>query len=362
MKIGIDIRSTLRQTTGIGKYTLNLVNAIAKVDRENHYYLYSRKKILDFKRHLPRLPAANFSHCVDYLKKGPDAVLPDIDIFFTPSCDLKKPRKARFIVTVHDVINKAYPYGHDRATIWEIDQKLKRVVLEADSLVADSHSTKSELMKFYEVPDSKISVIYPVVDAMFESVDGEPRQTYQGSPSDKESYILFVGTLEPRKNIDGLIRAFNWLKKEFGIKHKLYIVGMKGWMFEKIFKAHEESEFKKDIIFKGYVKDKELKGLYQKAAVFVYPSFHEGFGFPIVEAFCAGTAVVASKASSCGEIAGDSALLVDPADYKDIGEAISKVINDKGLRGDLVRKGSERAKRFIGTESAEQFVKLFTQR
>lgn len=353
MKIGIDIRSTLKRATGIGKYTLNLINALAEVDRDNDYYLYSKKKVLDFKRHLPRLPGKNFSHHADYFNKGPDAVLPEIDVFYTPSYDIERPKRGRFIVTIHGVA-KAHPLGHTSRTIEEIDKRLRRVIDEADIMTADSHNTKAELIKFYGVPDSKVAVIYPVVNAL----PGAGRMQV----AKKEDYILFVGTLEPRKNVDGLIQAFDWLKKESGIRHRLYIAGMKGWMFEKIFKAYEASEFKNDIIFKGYVRDEELRELYQKALIFAYPSFHEGFGIPIIEAFSAGVSVVTSKTSSCGEIAGDSALLIDPANYREIGEAMLRLINDKNLRHALVEKGIERAKRFTGRDSAEEFVKLFTRK
>ena len=350
MKICIDIRPTIKKTTGIGKYTLHLINALAEVDSKNNYYLYSRKKILDFKKRLPGLPGANFSHRVDYFKRGVDATLSDIDVLHTSSYDLDRPKKAKYIVTVHDVIIKAYPHGHSEKTIKEIDEKLKRVLGEADALVADSHSTKKDLMKFYGVSESRISVIYPGVN-----VAGDKRRAMSD-----ENYILFVGTLEPRKNIDGLIKAFNWLKKEQGVNHKLYIVGMKGWMFEDIFKEYEKSEYKKDIIFKGYVSERELSALYQNASLFVYPSFYEGFGFPIVEAFSYGVPVVTSKISSCGEIAGDGALLIDPSNSKEIGEAMAKLIADKNLREQLARRGLERAKQFTWRNTANEFVKLFT--
>ena len=350
MKICIDIRPTIKKTTGIGKYTLHLINALAEVDSKNNYYLYSRKKILDFKKRLPGLPGENFSHRVDYFKRGVDAMLSDIDVLHTSSYDLDRPKKAKYIVTVHDVIIKAYPHGHSEKTIKEIDEKLKRVLGEADALVADSHSTKKDLMKFYGVSESRISVIYPGVN-----VAGDKRRAMSD-----ENYILFVGTLEPRKNIDGLIKAFNWLKKEQGVNHKLYIVGMKGWMFEDIFKEYEKSEFKKDIIFKGYVNDGDLNALYKNASLFVYPSFYEGFGFPIVEAFSYGVPVVTSKISSCGEIAGDGALLIDPSNSKEIGEAMAKLIADKNLREQLARRGLERAKQFTWRNTANEFVKLFT--
>lgn len=352
MRIGIDIRSTLKKSTGIGKYTLNLVNALAQVDSKNHYYLYSRKKILDFRRRLPRLPAANFFHRVDYLKKGPGRLLGDVDVFHSSSYDLKKPKNARYIVTVHDVIIKAYPHGHSAKTIKEVDDKLARVLDEADVLVADSHSTESDLMRFYGVDRRKIHVIYPGVDA------GSKRQ--ETGTAGVEDYILFVGTLEPRKNIAGLIKAFDWLKKEYGIKEKLYIAGMRGWMFEEIFKAYEDSEFKKDIVFKGYVTEEELTRLYQNAMVFVYPSFYEGFGFPIVEAFSYGIPVVTSKASSCGEIAGDSALLVEPSDYKEIGNGIYKLISEPALRETFREKGLKRAGGFSWDRTAREFLNLFT--
>ena len=356
MRIGIDIRPTLKDKTGIGKYTFNLINALGEVDTENDYYLYSRKKILDFKRKLPKLPGINFSHRVDYFKKGSCKILQDVDVFHTSSYDLESPKGARFFITVHDVIIKAYPYGHSKRTIDEIDEKLKRVLSKADTLIADSHNTKSDLMKFYGVPDSKVFVIYPGVDFLSEV------SPCRGEASDKEEYILFVGTLEPRKNVDGLIKAFGWLKKKSGIKHKLYITGMKGWMFEDIFKAYEESEFKKDIIFKGYVKEKELRKLYQEASVFVYPSFYEGFGFPIIEAFSSGAPVVTSRTSSCGEIAGDSAILIDPSSYNQMGEAILRLIGDNKLREELIRKGIDRAREFSWKKSANEFVKLFTER
>lgn len=359
MKIGVDIRSTLKKPTGIGRYTLSLINTIAKVDSSNEYYLYGKKKLLDFKRRLPVLPGENFFHCVDYFGKGPDRVLPNVDLFHTSSYDLQKPKKARFLVTIHDVIVKAYPYGHSRRTIEEIDSKLRNILGEADSLIADSYNTKSDLMKFYNIPDSKISVIYPGVSSMFSEI--KPEDGSRRIASGGDDFILFVGTLEPRKNIEGLIKAFDWLKRHRGITHKLYIVGMKGWMFENIFKAYEESDFKKDIVFKGYIKEDYLKMLYQRASVFVYPSFYEGFGFPIIEAFSAGVPVVTSSTSSCGEIAGNCALLIDPADFREIADAIFKLITDENLRNALVEKGVTRAKEFTWAKTAENFVGLFTQ-
>ncbi len=366
MNIGIDIRSTLKKTnTGIGRYTLNLIKAISEIDRKNNYYLYSRKKLFDFKKHLPKLPGKNFRHVRN---------LSEMDAFHTSSYDLERPKKARkFIVTVHDVIIKAYPAGHSEKTIKEVDTQLKRVLSEADLLIADSHNTKSDIIKFYQVPDSKIQVIYPGVAerSSAQKHDGvaerSSAQKHDGvaERSSAQNYILFVGTIEPRKNIQGLIKAFNWLKKELvGDRHacplRLYIAGMKGWMCEDIFKEYENSEFKDDIIFKGYVSDQELGGLYENASVFVYPSFYEGFGFPILEAFSYGAPVVTSITSSCGEIAGDGALLINPENHIEICEAILKIINDENLRRELIARGFNRAKGFTWKKTAKEFLNCLT--
>jgi len=356
MKIGIDIRSTLKKTrTGIGRYAINLVNALAGVDKENEYLLYSRKKLVDFKRRLPRLPGKNFSHRVDYFKKGPGRLIGDVDVFYTSAYDLRKPGNAMFIISVHDVIHRAFPLGHDEKTIKEIDEKFKRALGEADLLVASSYNTRSDLKRFYGVDEERVKVVYPGV-AMFEV---KPRRGLTSNMDD--SYVLFVGTLEPRKNVDGLIRAFTWLKKESGLPHKLYIAGMKGWMYEPIFKACEESEFKKDIVFKGSLPEEALRELYEGASVFVYPSFYEGFGLPIIEAFSCGVPVVTSKTSSCGEVAGDAALTIDPGDYKDMGQAILRLINDKALRDEKIKKGIERAREFSWDKTAGEFLDIFSE-
>ncbi|MFA4991727.1 MAG: glycosyltransferase family 1 protein [Candidatus Omnitrophota bacterium] len=355
MKIGIDIRSTLKSSTGIGRYTINLIKALAAADTKNSYRLYSRKRIFDFKRRLPPLPGKNFSHRVDYFKRGINAVLPDMEAFHTSSFDLERPKKARYVVTIHDVIVKAYPFVHEPRTISRIEGQLKKILDDADSLIADSHNTKSDLMKFYNVDDSRIRVIYPGV-----SVRAGERAGGVFAGRRDGGYILFVGTLEPRKNAQGLIKAFNRLKKNFGISHKLYICGMKGWMYEDIFREYENSEFKKDIIFKGYVPDAELAGLYGNASVFAYPSFYEGFGFPIVEAFGHGAPVVTSSTSSCGEIAGDGALLVNPDNHEEIGDAILRIIRDEDLRRGLVKRGMERARVFTWENTAREFLSVLS--
>lgn len=350
MRIGIDIRSTLKQRTGGGQYILNLINHLAKCDTSSKYFLYSRKKIIDRKRKLPKIPGKNFHHRVDYFSFGPERILKDIDIFHTPSFDLFPPRKPRFILTVHDVINKAFPAGHREETLLTIDRQLSGVLSLADRIIVDSECTKNDLLRWYKVKENILRVIYPGVSPWF-----SPKKT------EKQDIILFVGTIEPRKNIPNLIRAFDMLRREHNVKYKLIIIGMKGWMSEGVFKLVDELKLNNEVVFKGFVSDEDLALWYSRAKVFVYPSFYEGFGFPIVEAFACGVPVVTSNVSSCQEIAGDAALLVDPKSAEQLKQALLRLINDENLREQMIKNGFERVKLFSWERAAKEVFSVYSE-
>jgi len=348
MRIGIDVRSTLKRRTGIGQYTLNLVNHLAKIDQKNEYFLYSKKRLFDRKRKLPKLTGKNFSHIVDRFSKGPAGVMKGIDIFHSSSFDLVKPKDSKLILTIHDVIIKSYPQGHTRETIENIDSQLKNILGKVDTIIADSYSAKNDLLKWYDVDSNRISVVYPGINDCF-----------YPEPSDERKCLLFVGTIEPRKNVEGLIKAFAILKSDFSIKEKLVIVGMKGWMYDSVFNLVDQLNLKSDIFFTGYVPDEELRHWYNSALVFIYPSFYEGFGFPIMEAFRCGVPVVTSNISSCAEIANGAAILIDPDEPNEIAEAIMKIINDRGLRESLGKKGLERSREFTWDKTVKRVLEIF---
>jgi len=348
MRIGIDIRSTLKKKTGIGQYTLNLINHLAKIDQQNEYFLYSKRKLFDRKRRLPRLPAKNFRHKLDYFSKGPARTIGNIDIFHASSFDLDKPKNSRLVLTIHDVITKTYPQGHTKETIESVDRQLKNILKQVDAIAVDSRNTKSDLLKWYDVNEAIVEVVYPGVNNWF-----YPEDCKDGK------YLLFVGTIEPRKNISGLVKAFEELKKEQKIEHKLIIVGMKGWMYNDVLNETASSEFKDDIILKDYISNENLRPWYNHATAFIFPSFYEGFGFPIVEAFACGVPVVTSNTSSCGEIADDAALLIDPNEPAEIAEATMRIIKDSELTKDLRKKGIEQAKKFTWDKTATDILGIF---
>ena len=174
-------------------------------------------------------------------------------------------------------------------------------------------------------------------------------------------FILFVGTLEPRKNLPNLIRAYHLLKAQKRFTGKLVVAGMKGWLTEELFALLKELRLEKEVRWLGFVSNQALRYLYNTTAVFVFPSFYEGFGFPLVEAFSCGAAVVTSNVSSCPEVAGDAALQVDPSHPEEIALAIQRILNDPVLKKDLQEKALRRPREFSFRKTAEQTLAVYEE-
>jgi glycosyltransferase involved in cell wall biosynthesis len=172
-------------------------------------------------------------------------------------------------------------------------------------------------------------------------------------------YLLSVGTIEPRKNLVNAIKAFHRLKMDGKFAGKFVVVGMEGWLHSNVGKLVEQMQLTREVKFLGYVSDRNLRYLYNKAEVFVFPSFYEGFGFPIIEAFCCEVPVVTSNVSSCPEIAGDAALTVDPGSDEAIAGAIENILSSRPLRDELVEKGRRRAGDFDFRKTAQETLNVY---
>jgi glycosyltransferase involved in cell wall biosynthesis len=366
MRVAINCRSFLKkERTGIGRHTYNLVKFLGEIDQENEYCLYAPKRIFDFKRVIPRFDAKNIFAKYDYFKRGLDRTIGAVDIYHSPSPDFLPQTKAKIVVTVHDLIYKTYTQGHTDETCRILDEQMETIVNLADKILCCSQSTIDDLKEFFDVDEDKIRLIYPGVDKnIFYSFDEEKlKESFSliRKKGIEEPFILFVGTIEPRKNLENLLDAFILLKKRGQFSGKLVIIGMRGWMMDDLEKKIKSLNLKNDCIFLGYVKDRELAAFYNCAQVFVFPSFYEGFGFPIIEALSCGAATVVSSVSSCGEVAGDASLLIDPGNADDIACAIARVINDKTLKDKLRIKAVERAKVFSFRNTAEQTLEVYQQ-
>ncbi len=365
MRTGIDIKSTLKRKTGIGYYTFNLISHLAKIDTTNNYFLYSCIKFFSHKKKLPLLPGANFSHRVNRFNLPLDLVIGGVDVFHTSSYNISPPKNSKLVLTVHDVIHKAYPRGHSRETREEIDKNLKRILKKADMLIAVSETTKTDILKWYSVSAEKIKVIYSGVNQQINQIEKSSslfnRLKEKYNISDR--FLLFVGTIEPRKNIEGLIRAYQILKTEHNLPHQLVVVGMKGWMYSGVFELVKTYGLENKVIFTDYIpsESQDLNLLYNFAEIFIYPSFYEGFGFPIIEAFKCGIPVIASNISSCAEIAGNAAILINPNNSDEIVKAVLKIINDPNLRNQLKLKGLTRSGFFSWEKAARKTLEVFEE-
>ncbi|MFA6193881.1 MAG: glycosyltransferase family 1 protein [Parcubacteria group bacterium] len=223
----------------------------------------------------------------------------------------------------------------------------------AKHIIAVSENTKKDLMKLYKVPEGKIGVIYEGI--------GEISSNIQYSISNKipnTKYLLFVGRLEERKNICGIVDAFEILKEKYKIPHRLILVGKYGHGGENIKNKIYGSDCKHDIILTGYISDEEKFYLLKSADVFIFATFYEGFGLPILEAQSVGTPVVTSNISSMPEISGNNAILVDPKDVNAIAEAVHKLISDESYKNDIIEKGLENVKRFSWEKCAREIADI----
>jgi glycosyltransferase involved in cell wall biosynthesis len=266
------------------------------------------------------------------------------------------------IVTIHDLTPLILPETHGTRfrLWWRWKFTLKLVKNRIDHVIAVSESTKNDCINYLDIPKEKITVIHNAVDDIFKPlIDKQKIENHLKKEYNIDHpFILFVGTLEGRKNVPQLINAFYEVKK-MGLNHKLILVGMKGWKSEPIFEAIEKLGLKDEIIFPGYIPTSDLVKLYNVADVFVYPSLYEGFGLPPLEAMSCGCPVITSNTSSLPEVVGDAGILVDPHDTDGLAKAIYEVLSDNELRNQLVENSLERAKMFSWEKVAQETWKVY---
>ena len=301
-----------------------------------------------------------------------DNLIRGADVFFSPHF-LAAPLspQCRSVVTIHDLSFIHYPeFFSLRKNIWHrLEMNPKKQALRADKVIAVSESTKNDLVNLFGIDPEKIQVIYSGSKSEIHPLENSragSRGSRVGGISDllrvkkkynlPENFFLFLGTLEPRKNIPGILRAFAYLKSNRQIPDHTHLViaGSQGWLYADILKIYRDSPYQKFIHFLGPIEEKEKPFLYLLSRVFVYPSFFEGFGFPPLEAMSAGVPVVTSKVSSLPEVVGDAGIMVDPYNIKEIAEAMKNLFLSEKLRHFYIEKGRKRAQEFSWRKSAEQ--------
>ncbi|MBD3247913.1 glycosyltransferase [Candidatus Falkowbacteria bacterium] len=378
MRIGIDIRSLMdKEYSGVSLYTLDLLRSILKQDRNNEYILYYNSA-KDISARMPKLEYPNvsmirtsypnklFNYFLQKIFAWPklDKILGGVDIFFSPHINFTSlSKKTKHILTIHDLSFLRYPeFFSFRKNFWHRSLGLKKAAKRADLIVAVSESTKKDVVELLEIDPEKTKVIHSGLDGRYRPIpkNDERLAIIKKKYSLPKKFILSLGTIEPRKNISGLIKAFDRALQFPELKdHYLLIAGRKGWKNKDVFRTFESIKHKDRVIFLGYIDEDAKPYLYNAASIFIYPSFYEGFGFPPLEAMACGTPVIAAGNSSLTEACSDSALLVEADNVESLAQGLRHLEIDKDLRDNLINKGFIQAGKFDWEDTAKKYINLF---
>lgn len=384
MRIGIDARTILNpekgEAIGVGHYTYQLIRHILECDHENEYVLFfdfhvREKDIKKFTKPNVKIKFYPFSDYKKYLPGAYNEILgtatlarEKLDILHTTSPMSRIPvgYRGKVIVTVHDLAVYKVPDVFPKVKLAKDRTVLSLMIKKADRIITVSNSTKRDLCDIFKCPREKSRVIYSGFDKrLFEEVK-DPREKVleRYGINGGMKYILFLGTLEPMKNIARLLEAYKIFKEKCSVMggncaHKLVIAGKNGWMSKEYKQLAKDLGISKDIIFTGYVVGDELVPLFKNADFFVMPSLYEGFGTTVLEAFATGTPAIVSNVSSIPEIAEDAAILVDPYNTEEIAEAMVRLANDENLKGKLIEKGKKQVEKFNWDKCAYETLEVY---
>ena len=379
MKIGIDYTSAVHQGAGIGRLTRGVIRALAEIDSRNQYTLFVQGREITYPPSVPdpRNVASgihndNFREVrtriderwwnrIWHRLRLPIAVewaTGDLDLFHSPDFTLPPVRQGtKTIVTVHDLSFLRLPDCFEPALLGYLVKNVPAALDRADWILADSESTKRDLVELLDADRERITVIYPGVEPRFHPLaDPGILDSVRTKYDLPDRFILSLGTVQPRKNYAGLIQALDRMRDR---ELCLVIVGGKGWLYQDIFATVEELGLQDRVVFAGFVDDADLPALYNLAEIFAFPSLYEGFGIPPLEAMACGIPVVTADNSSLPEVVGETGLLVDAQDIDGIAAAIDHVLADQDLRQRLIAQGRDRAQAFTWEKAAERLLDTY---
>ena len=366
MRVAIDVRKL--HDFGIGTYVHNLVRQLARIDHETDYVLLCRRGDAGLAASLGEnfrtvtQGAPNYSVREQFMvpfSLGRNGAT----LFHAPHYVLPPLTPCRAVVTIHDCIHLRFPqylpnrlaYVYARTQIWSATRRARRVLTV-------SQASKQDIVRFFDVPETKVTVIPNAIDERFRRAPAEAelvrvRERYQLP----ERFIMYAGNVKPHKNLERLIDAFTAVRGRGFDDVGLLLSGSEVSRYATLRRAVHRYNLHKHVRFLGYQTTETLAALYRLADVFVFPSLYEGFGLSPLEAMASGTPVVASNVSSLPEVLGDAAVLVDPLDAGAITDGITRVLEQAGLRADLRRKGLARAGRFSWEQSVKQVRRIYEE-
>ena len=363
MHIGIDARLVYHTRAGIGQYTLRLTQALAAKYKRIRFSLLQDRRNGQALVNAPNVAVAR--SLISSHHRMEQLLLPwavdrlNVDVFHSP--DFIPPLRAKTpsVITIHDLAFLIYPHFLTKESARYYGQ-IDRAARHADQIIAVSESTKQDLIKMLGTPEDKITVIYEAADPMFQPEDRAAALRHVQELYDLPSeFVLFVSTIEPRKNVAGLLRAYRRLRDDYKLTPALVLAGAPGWLSDDVHELVKKLGLGKQCYFLGRVSSHDLLQLYNAAQCLVQPAFYEGFGRTPLEAMACGTPVIVSNVSSLPEVVGDAALLFDPQEDEELTVAMWRVLTDKSLQEELRAKGFQRAAAFSWERAAEQTMAVY---
>ncbi len=371
MRFGYDLRPFLQEETGVGVYLRNLLGALARIDRDNEYFLFSAS----FKQRFPREKIPAFERMTFRDWRLPVGAVnffwnelgwPGLDRLFKVKLDIVHsatplilPTRGKKVVTVHDLYFCDHPDQANPEARRYFKKGIGLSLGRADGVIAISSATRNDLLERFKIPEEKVRLIYLGVNPLFlQDSPPEEQELARKNYSLPSAFILFVGALEPRKNLLGLLNALKIIHQRLDII-PLMVAGPQPRGTQALRRQVAEAGLEPWVRFLGHVPGRLLRALYHQASVLVFPSFCEGFGLPLLEAMASGLAVAAAGVSSLPEVGGEAALYFDPKSPEEMAQAIIRLLSDNELRRVLITKGKKRILGFSWARTAAETLAFY---
>jgi len=363
LPIYLDVSAAVHRRAGLGRYAESLTRALVAAHPGRYALFYNREHGAKPPVGLSHFPCRSVGlgykpwRMLVWLgqlaRVGFNRLLPDAELFHATEHLLLPLRSTPTVLTVHDLIFRHLPDFHKHLNRWYLNLALPLYCRRTDHIIAVTEYTRRDLIATYGVPPQKVTTIHEAADRRFCPQPSEVIAAVQARYGLPRRYLLFVGTVEPRKNLTRLLQAFEKIHAE-GLADGLALVGKRGWLYDDFFAALERSPARSAVILPGYVPDGDLPAFYAGARALVIPSMQEGFGLPVLEGMACGTPVIAANSSCLPEIGGEAAIYFDPTDVEEMAAAVRRVLRDPALREEMRAQGLTQAARFSWERAAAE--------
>ncbi|MBN1486828.1 MAG: glycosyltransferase family 4 protein, partial [Anaerolineae bacterium] len=368
--IYLDVSAAVHHRAGLGRYAESLTRALLELPQEEFDFalFYNQEQGIQPLEGLENLPSRTVSLgykpwrmliWLGQLGHIPfNRLIPNATLFHAMEHLLLPLNKTPTTLTVHDLIFRHLPQHHKPLNRWYLNATLPLYCKRASHIIAVSEATRQDIIHSYDIPEEKISVIYEAADPKFQPQSQKKVNDVRNRYHLPQDFLLYLGTIEPRKNLIRLLKAWEPLYQA-NEAPPLVLGGKRGWLSDDFFAALEQSPARDGVLLTGYVADEDLPALYAAATAFIYPSLYEGFGLPPLEAMACGTPVVCSNASSLPEVVGTAALTCEPENEEAIREEIRRIIQDEELRVNLREQGLKQAAKFSWARAAQETLTVY---